>query len=293
MKLEASRHEPAEPADRSTDLPQGLEKLTTVVDLGAWNPHRDNKSQTCVKLRFLEYSTKFLDMWISHEDAAQLWYTLHDQRNEFRPRTGQLIVNMLQQMQGQVMSGCVTRMLGKVYIANLEVAMPASTGASQKTILNIDCRPSDCINICMRAGVPMYVSRAVAEEMAQSTNPEPRTAKAPQRSWFKDSHIRETCRAEEKHHCDPLIHMQLQLQLHIKNEQYDMAQCLRSKMFESMLGWNSKDSAGRQTVYTVLLAMRAALDDDRLEEAAVLRDQLYTLRTGRQAPPETWTQVLD
>lgn len=65
------------------------------------------------------------------------------------------------------------------------------------------------------------VVRSLAMERGESIKPTPPAVKS---GTLAEQHIRDSCRAEELHHRDPLGLMQLQLQLYIQNEQYEKAQ---------------------------------------------------------------------
>ena len=115
----------------------------------------------------------------------------------------------------QVVYGCVTDCQNGVYHADLRIGLPAQAATSKCSTLDMDCRPSDCINACLRAGAPIYVHRRIAKERAVYTPPTPSNVQ---------KGIRESCLAEELQHQDPTFFMRMQLQLYISMDQFEVAE---------------------------------------------------------------------
>ncbi|KAK9855135.1 hypothetical protein WJX84_000838 [Apatococcus fuscideae] len=266
------------PAARSFPGPD--EKLPVEVDLGATPPTIHNKE---VHLRFLQFKGWSLPVTIDPFDARFMW----DAKNPnpmSRPGPHQLLLNLAKQMKGQVVYGCVTDCQNGVYHADLRIGLPAQAATSKCSTLDMDCRPSDCINACLRAGAPIYVHRRIAKERAVYTPPTPSNV---QKS------IRESCLAEELQHQDPTFFMRMQLQLYISMDQFEVAERMRTNLNETMLGFlpSKEDKPQCQyTIRTLLVAMRAALEDDRLDEAAVFRDELKAWRMGKRCNNQ-WTPL--
>lgn len=97
------------------------------------------------------------------------------------------------------------------FLARLHIAAPHSNH------IELDVRPSDCLNICMRAGVPVFVRGKLAKQMA-TYQPKPQV------SLFQRQNIVETCMAEWRRHQDPFLIQRLQLQLCISSDQFEIAE---------------------------------------------------------------------
>ncbi len=95
------------------------------------------------------------------------------------------------------------------YYAHLVISTPNLP----ETVIDLDCRPSDCVNVCLRAGVPFYVLGKLAQQMAKYQH-EPPLSQAQQHK------IKASCMQEQRWHQDPFLMMRLQMQLYISSGLY-------------------------------------------------------------------------
>ncbi|QDU59501.1 hypothetical protein Pan216_03290 [Planctomycetes bacterium Pan216] len=76
-----------------------------------------------------------------------------------RPLTHDLLVNVIEQMGGELRDILISELREHTYYARLRVAVGGE-------ILEIDSRPSDAIAIAVTADVPIYVNEEVLDEVA-------------------------------------------------------------------------------------------------------------------------------
>lgn len=76
-----------------------------------------------------------------------------------RPMTHDLYMHTLQAFGAEVQRVVINESNGEVFHARL--ILEAANEISERKIVEIDARPSDCLAIAARAGAPIYVSRDV------------------------------------------------------------------------------------------------------------------------------------
>jgi bifunctional DNase/RNase len=175
-----------------------------------------------------------------------------------RPLTHDFMKNTLKTFGFKVTKVMVTALVGNTYHAKMCVQRVVGTAVESA---EIDCRPSDAINMAMRFEAPIYVCKQVAAQMAA---PVDKLLLAQETR----SDIERSCRDELLHHPDPTVMLKLQMQVAVAEERYEDAERLK-KDLEDLLTHNR--------VVSLSVALETALTDGRLEEAALLRDQLRTL----------------
>ena len=75
-----------------------------------------------------------------------------------RPLTHDLVVNVIEQLGGELRDICVSELRDHTYFAKLRVAIDGE-------IVEIDSRSSDAIAVAVTAGVPIYVAEEVLREV--------------------------------------------------------------------------------------------------------------------------------
>ena len=111
--------------------------------------------QRVVILRELN-SDRYLPIMIGVYEAEHLTLALQEVEVS-RPLTYDLFVNILESLDAQVIHVEVVSLKDETYFGNISVSING-------TQHNIDSRPSDAMNLAIRAQVPIFVADAVMEE---------------------------------------------------------------------------------------------------------------------------------
>lgn len=218
-----------------------------------------------VYLKLMDAKGYLLPVHIGDAEAAALLKEIHKQKS-VRPLTHDLTRNALHACGVRVSKIRITELVNNTYYSRVFLRLP---GDGQHEV-DVDARPSDAINLAVRCGAPIYVSRKIAE-MATPLQPEP--VAAPSAS---DMHaevarsVREALASFE----DPTVVLQLQKELAVKAERFEDAFALQQSIHREMV--NNK-------MLRLVVAMEAALQDHRFEDASsLLVEYRATLATPKQ-----------
>lgn len=113
--------------------------------------------QQFVELRELEGTRKFTIV-IGFFEATSIRRRVKKEPSP-RPLTHDLLVNVIEQMGGEVRDIVISDLRDHTYFAKLRVAHNGE-------IIEIDSRPSDAIAVAVSADVPIYVAEEVLAEVA-------------------------------------------------------------------------------------------------------------------------------
>jgi len=177
-------------------------------------------------------------------------------------------------------------------------------GGSESAVreVTVDSRPSDAINMAVRYDAPIFVNKEVALKMGHPAGTPGLSGLSgmsgsttsgmsgeekmmglggsgsgsgsiqtdQQRELVKQANeIIQSCREEILLYHDPTMMHKLQMQLAVAEERYEDAQRM-SEMIDKLLASDRS--------MALVIAIETALEDQRLEEAAKLRDELRKLR---------------
>ena len=102
---------------------------------------------------------RYLPIWIGQYEAEAL--TLELQNTETaRPLTHDLLKLTIEQMGGKLVHILVNDVRKEIYFARLVIDIDGR-------MIEVDARPSDAINLAIRAKAPIFVAEAVMERSAQ------------------------------------------------------------------------------------------------------------------------------
>lgn len=102
---------------------------------------------------------RYLPIWIGQYEAEAL--TLELQNTETaRPLTHDLLKLTIEQMGGKLVHILVNDVRKEIYYARLVIDIDGR-------MIEVDARPSDAINLAIRAKAPIFVAEAVMERSAQ------------------------------------------------------------------------------------------------------------------------------
>jgi len=229
-----------------------------------------------------------------------------------RPGTHDLMKDMLDVMGYRVTQVRVTALVGNIYHARVymvgaekkteaeKAGADADSGEGSESAVRevtVDSRPSDAINMAVRYDAPIYVNKEVALKMGHPAGTPGMSGLSgsttagmsgeekmmglggtgsgsiqtdQQRELVKQANeIIQSCREEILLYHDPTMMHKLQMQLAVAEERYEDAQRM-SEMIDKLLASDRS--------MALVIAIETALEDQRLEEAAKLRDELRKLR---------------
>lgn len=180
--------------------------------------------------------------------------------------------NMVVQLGYKVTKVRVTDIIANTYYARIHVARTSSSGETDE--VDIDARPSDAINLAVRFGAPVYVSKRIAEQATPATQEQYQPTNETHADIVRS--VRETLSNYE----DPTIMYQLQKELAVKEERFEDAQQFQEHIVHEMT---------HNRLLRLVVAMESALADGRYEEAAHLRDEYRKVvqqQQSTQAPAD-------
>ncbi|KAF8065518.1 hypothetical protein HT031_003119 [Scenedesmus sp. PABB004] len=199
---------------------------------------------------------------IGEHESNALLREINKQR-QVRPLTHDLLKNLLSDLGYRVTKVRVTDIIANTYYARVHVARPAPGGAPGEVVdeVDVDARPSDAINLAVRFGAPVYVSRKIADGAAQHA---PSEAAAPPPASESHAEIVRSVREALANYDDPTIMITLQKELAVKEERFEDARQFQESILHEMT---------HNRLLRLVVAMESALADGRYEEAAALRDE--------------------
>lgn len=130
-------------------MPEMVEVMIDSVRVSLTNQQR------IVLLRELDREF-YLPIWIGPYEAEAITIALQE-IEVARPQTHDLLISVLNQMQGKLVRVEVVALKGDVFYGNLVIDVHG-------TEVNVDARPSDSIALAVRAHVPIMVSREILDE---------------------------------------------------------------------------------------------------------------------------------
>ncbi|RME39121.1 MAG: bifunctional nuclease family protein [Thermoflexia bacterium] len=98
---------------------------------------------------------RYLPIWIGPYEAEALSIELQ-QIGLARPLTHDLLKNVIEAMGGTVQYIVVSELRDDTFYARIVISMDGRT-------IEVDSRPSDAMNLAVRAGAPIYVAEEVME----------------------------------------------------------------------------------------------------------------------------------
>ncbi|MFO0948905.1 MAG: bifunctional nuclease family protein [Planctomycetota bacterium] len=113
--------------------------------------------QQFVELKELEGTRKFTIV-IGFFEATSIRRRVKKEQSP-RPLTHDLLVNVIEQMGGELRDILISELRDHTYYAKLRVYFNGE-------IIEIDSRPSDAIAVAVAADVPIYVAEEVLQEVA-------------------------------------------------------------------------------------------------------------------------------
>lgn len=130
-------------------MPEMVEMIIDSVRVSLTNQQR------IVLLRELnrEY---YLPIWIGPYEAEAITIALQE-IEVARPQTHDLLMSVMNQMQGRLVRVEVVALKGDVFYGNLVIDLNG-------TQINVDARPSDSIALAVRAHVPILVAKEILDE---------------------------------------------------------------------------------------------------------------------------------
>ncbi len=104
---------------------------------------------------------RMLPIYIGGPEASSIHFALEGVTPE-RPLTHDLFVSLFASADVELESIVITEVVGNTYFAELHMK-----GSGGERV--ISCRPSDAVAIALRAGVPMFATEAIMDEVGKET----------------------------------------------------------------------------------------------------------------------------
>lgn len=234
-------------------------------------------------LRVLDSNGYVIPVHIGEAESNALLKEINKQRQQ-RPLTHDVAKSMVQAVGYRVTKVRVTEIIANTYYARVHLgrASPvppgADPGAASGVVdeVDVDARPSDAINLAVRFGAPMYVSKKIADAAAAPPF-EPLAGHAAAGAagggargrgggagGESNAEIVRSVREALASYDDPTVMSQLQKELAIKEERFEDARGFHEEIVHEMT---------HNRLLRMVVAMETALTDGRYEEAAKLRDE--------------------
>eukprot|EP00270_Netrium_digitus_P018389 TRINITY_DN697_c0_g1_i3.p1 TRINITY_DN697_c0_g1~~TRINITY_DN697_c0_g1_i3.p1 ORF type:complete len:339 (-),score=30.36 TRINITY_DN697_c0_g1_i3:289-1305(-) len=115
-------------------------------------------STPTIFLRVAENSSLMLPIVVGDLAVALLMKAIREEHGA-RPNYYELMGNMLQALEHKVKLVKITQRVVDTYYA--QIFIEKEGGESSQTLISIDARPSDAINLAVRCKVPIFVSRSI------------------------------------------------------------------------------------------------------------------------------------
>jgi bifunctional DNase/RNase len=234
------------------------------------NVGRTSGHAPVIFLKMIDGSDLVLPVFIGEAECSALLKEIRNQQT-LRPMTHDLMKNSLELLKFRVSKVQVTDMRDNTFYAR--VFFQNEKG---EDVDSIDARPSDAINLAVRFGSPIYVSKDVVKSSAylMQAGQEPgaalaagNTVAAASQEGEEDSMVSKI-QQQVLRRKDPALELRSRLALAIAEEQYDEAAQIQDQIAAAI---------GSDKIASLLNRMEQAVADERYAEAARLRDELQAL----------------
>jgi len=121
---------------------------------------RDASTDAPVVLLQLLGTSRHLPIWIGDAEANAIALVLAGRRFE-RPLTHDLLQEVIDGLGARLSHVVITGMEGNTYYARLHLVR-------DQELISVDARPSDSIALALRCSAPIFLSRQLAQEQADS-----------------------------------------------------------------------------------------------------------------------------
>jgi len=119
----------------------------------------DNSDQQIIYLREVE-GERFFPIVIGFFEAQSIYRRARGIPPP-RPLTHDLLVNIVEQLGGEIQDVVITELRDQTYFAVLRIR-------KEGELVEVDCRPSDAIAVAVGLKVPIYVSEDVLNDVLES-----------------------------------------------------------------------------------------------------------------------------
>jgi bifunctional DNase/RNase len=229
-----------------------------------------------VCLRLDNEERHILPIYMGDAESAALVHHMYAKPTS-RPITHDLTRDLLQLAGFKVKLVVISKLVGNTYHSRVHIE---SSDGQQS--YDVDSRPSDAVNLAVRFGAPIYVRKTLAAKMGVANCNVLKLSPAVE-TEIRVSHenhqaIVDSCRAECALHRDTLVAERMMMDLAVAQERFEDAIHIRDKIDREV-----QNDMGMRLMANI----EAALDDQRYEEAARLRDELRALRLS--SPDTHWS----
>src|SRR6266508_254630 len=104
--------------------------------------------------------TRVLGLWVGQPDADAARRVLLSQPVS-RPQPHELMLEAVNQLGGKCLHAVITKLVNRIYYAKLVLEQNGRQ-------LELDSRPSDAVNVALRAGAPLFADESLLIEWPQT-----------------------------------------------------------------------------------------------------------------------------
>eukprot|EP00199_Chlamydomonas_sp_CCMP681_P002491 CAMPEP_0119106992 /NCGR_PEP_ID=MMETSP1180-20130426/7887_1 /TAXON_ID=3052 ORGANISM="Chlamydomonas cf sp, Strain CCMP681" /NCGR_SAMPLE_ID=MMETSP1180 /ASSEMBLY_ACC=CAM_ASM_000741 /LENGTH=335 /DNA_ID=CAMNT_0007092413 /DNA_START=23 /DNA_END=1030 /DNA_ORIENTATION=+ len=254
--------------EHDADLDEGFVEVK--VESVRLSPPLPGSGAAIVYLRVLngQNPPQGLPVHVGEHESSALLKEINKTRS-VRPITHDVCKHILQTIGYKITKIRITDIVANTYYSRIFLAKVNAKGEVEGAEVDVDARPSDAINLAVRFGAPMYVSKRIAELAMQPLEPV-----TPQNSALAETHadivrsVRDMLASFE----DPTIMFQLQKELAVREQRFEDARKFQAHIYHEMT---------HSQALRLVVAMECALADGRYEEAARLRDEYRRLAASQ------------
>lgn len=234
------------------------------------NVGRTSGHAPVIFLKMLDGSDLVLPVFIGEAECSALLKEIRNQQT-LRPMTHDLMKNSLELLNFKVAKVTVTDMRDNTFYARIFFA-----NQKDEEVDSIDARPSDAINLAVRFGAPIFVSKHVVKSSAYlmqgGTTAEggSESGRVPQPAGENTVTDEMFAKIQQQvlRRKDPALELRSRLALAVAEERYDEAAQIQDHIAVVI---------GSDHVASLLYLMEQAVVDERYDDAAKIRDELQSL----------------
>jgi len=262
-------------AKKKDDSPKTEKDSTDYVRAIVENVGRTSGHAPVIFLKMLDGTDLVLPVFIGEAECSALLKEIRNQQT-MRPMTHDLMKNSLELLNFKVSKVQVTDMRDNTFYARVFFC-----NDKMEEVDSIDARPSDAINLAVRFGAPIYVSKHVVKSsaylmqagQAAGDPPLPSPGGVPQlpsesKGQQGEEQLFSKIQQQVLRRKDPALELRYRLALAVAEERYDEAALIQEQIAAVI---------GSDKIASLLNRMEQAVAEERYAEAAQLRDELQAL----------------
>ena len=275
--------------ERTNDSPLFFPLLRRPPQVKVERIQSEKNAASILYLSLRDRSGSVMPVYVGEAESLALEMEISNKRNTTRPIMYDLFKSFVERSGYELSHVIIDDLKSKTYHATCYFKGSQEGGMTIK----LDSRPSDALNLAVRFNRPIFVTKAVLELAKDFLIPREKVrfgggVPAGSRGEVRKGHMsrtsplsgaeREEIEASVRnlllHYVDPnMVELQARLQIATMEERFEDAAAVRDHMEARM---------SQDRVTSVCVAMEAAVDGKRYEEAAVLRNTFLFLMEQKE-----------